>query len=110
MPWSLPVPTFTGDAGIGELVAGIKDPAYVKLLGKCVGGGLVTAQIVRRLPSQVAMPIVLVTGIYIGLEMAAWLEEEATKRKGPVIDVTAEPAVPIERAQELGYDVSEVSD
>ncbi len=96
MPWSLPVPAFSGDAGVRDLVAILREPAYMKLLGKAVGAGLVTGQIVRRLPPQVAMPMVLMTGIYIGLEMAAWMEEEAASRKGPVIDVTAEPAIAIE--------------
>jgi hypothetical protein len=94
VPWNLPVPAFSGDAGIGELVATMREPSYVRLLGKAVGASLATGVIVRRLPPQVAMPMVLITGIYIGLEMAAWMEEQATAQKGPVIDATAGP-VPV---------------
>ncbi len=94
MPWTLPVPTFSGDAGVGELVATMREPAYVKLLGKAMGAAFGTSLIVRRLPPQVAMPMVLMTGIYIGLEMAAWMEEDAIARKrGPVLDATAEPVL-----------------
>ena len=84
MEWTLPVPTFSGDAGVGELVATMRQPAYVKLIGKALGASMATSLLVRRLPPQVAMPIVLMTGMYIGLEMAAWMEEDAAARKiGP---------------------------
>ena len=94
MEWSLPVPSFSGDAGVRELVATMREPAYVKLLGKALGAAVGTGMIVRRLPPQLAMPMVLMTGMYIGLEMAAWMEEDAAKRKrGPVIDAAAEPVL-----------------
>lgn len=79
----------------------MREPAYVKLLGKAVGAAFGTSLIVRRLPPQLAMPMVLMTGIYVGLEMAAWMEEEAVSHKGPVLDATAEPA--IHRAE--GYEI-----
>lgn len=44
----------------------------------------------QPVPPQVALPMVLMAGIYVGLEMAAWMEEEAAAHKGPVIDATAE--------------------
>ena len=97
MEWSLPVPEFSGEAGIGELVATMREPAYLRLLGKCLGAGFGTAVLVRRLPPQVAMPIVLVAGMYVGLEMAAWMEQDAAARKiGPTIDATAEPVPALE--------------
>lgn len=95
MGWTLPVPTFSGDAGVRDLVATMREPAYLRLIGKTVGASMGAAMLVRRLPPQVAMPIVLMTGIYVGLEMAGWMEEEAAARKGPMIDATAEivPAI-----------------
>jgi hypothetical protein len=30
----------------------------------------------------------LAAGIYLGLEIAAWMEEEAQRERGPVIDVS----------------------
>ena len=89
----LPVPIFSGEGHVGELVDVMREPAYLRLLGKAVGAAFGTSLIVRRLPPQVAMPMVLMTGIYIGLEMASWMEQDAIARKrGPVIDVAAEPA------------------
>jgi len=83
------LPVFSGDGGVGEVVAVMRQPSYLRLVGKCLGGTLGVGLAVRRLPPQVAMPLVLVTGIYVGLEMAAWMEEEAKAAKGPVIDATA---------------------
>lgn len=86
------MPTFSGDAGIGALVQTMREPAYLKLLGKCMGTGIGTGLLLRRLPPQFALPVALVAGMYLGLEMAAWMEEDAkAKRLGPVIDVTPEP-------------------
>jgi len=101
VPWSLPVPAFSGDAGVGEIVALMREPSYLQLMGKAIGTSLVAGQIARRVP-QVALPVVLVAGIYIGLEMAAWMEEEAVRTKGPVIDATAEPVPAVEATVEVG--------
>jgi hypothetical protein len=108
MPWSPPVPTF--DAGVRDLVATMREPAYLKLLGKAAGAAFGTGLIIRRLPPQVAMPMVLMTGIYIGLEMAAWMEEEAASHKGPMIDATAEAAAPAEATTTAGYTLPEAGD
>jgi hypothetical protein len=93
MPWELPVPSFSGDAGIGELVATMREPSYMRLLGKSIATGAGVGLLARRLPPQVALPVVLVAGIYLGLEMAAWMEEEAVKTKGPVLDASAAPVL-----------------
>jgi hypothetical protein len=90
------LPVFSGDAGIRDLVATMREPSYLKLLGKCLGSGIGVSMVARRLPPQLQLPVALIAGIYVGLEMAAWMEEEAAKSRGPVIDVTPEPAVEIE--------------
>lgn len=82
------LPEISGNAGIRELVATMREPRYLKLLSKCLGGGFTAGLVARRLPPQLALPVALITGIYIGLEMAAWMEEEAAASRGPVIDVT----------------------
>lgn len=85
------LPEISGRAGIAELVETMKQPAYLKLLGKCLGTGLGAGLITRRLPAF-AGPIALVAGIYVGLEMAAYMEEEAKRKAAvPVIDATAVP-------------------
>jgi hypothetical protein len=89
------VPEFRGDAGVRDLVATMRESSYLKLLGKCLGGGMATGLIVRRLPPQLALPIALMAGIYIGLEMAAWMEEEAAKeRDRDVIDASVVDVAP----------------
>jgi hypothetical protein len=90
----LNLPEISGNAGIRDLVEAMREPSYLKLLGKCLGGGMGAGLLARRLPPQLALPVALMAGIYIGLEMAAWMEEEAAKSRGPMIDVT--PAAPVE--------------
>jgi hypothetical protein len=90
------LPVFSGDAGIRDLVETMREPRYLKLLGKCLGGGMGAGLLARRLPPQLALPVALMAGIYIGLEMAAWMEEEAAANRGPVIDVTPEPTPTVE--------------
>lgn len=94
--YEMKLPTFSGEAGIRDVVATMREPAYLKLLGKCVSGGIGVGLLARRLPPQLQLPIALIAGIYLGLEMAAWMEEEAAAKKGPVIDVTPTEAPAIE--------------
>lgn len=94
------LPTISGEAGIRDLVGAMREPAYLKLLGKCLGTGMGAGLLVRRLPPQLAAPVALIAGIYVGLEMAAWMEEEAASRRGPVIDVTPDPAVEVGAPEE----------
>lgn len=87
---NLPV-KISGRAGISETLEAMKEPSYLKLMGKAVGTSLGAGLALRRLPPALAGPAVLLAGIYIGLEMAAWMEEEAQRKSGPMIDATAEP-------------------
>lgn len=107
MEWNLPVPSFSGDAGIGQLVAEMRDPAYVRLLGKGIATGVGAGLIIRRLPPQVAAPVLLLAGIYFGLEMAAYLEEDAISRKGPIIDATATDGMAAMNTPEKGSDLTD---
>jgi hypothetical protein len=99
VPSGVKLPTISGDAGIRELVQMMREPRYLKLLGKCMGTGAGMGLLARRLPPQLALPVALVAGIYIGLEMAAWMEEEAAAKRGPVIDVTPVDVPAIEDAE-----------
>lgn len=83
-------PEMSGNAGVRELVAVMREPAYLRLLGKCMGAGVGLGVVARRMP-QAAVPLAFVAGMYVALEIAGWLEEEAERAKGPVIDATAEP-------------------
>lgn len=89
------LPVFSGEAGIRDVVRVMREPAYVRLMGKCAGGGLALGVLSRRLPPAVAVPTAMIFGVYVGLATAGWLEEEAARKKhGPVIDATASEAVP----------------
>ena len=56
-----------------------------------------TFAIMRTLEEAKPSSAVIVGAGYIGLEMAAWMEEDAAARKiGPTIDATAEPAPALE--------------
>src|ERR1700730_233472 len=92
------MPVISGEAGIRDLVRQMREPAYVKLLGKCIGTGVGLGLLAKRLPPQLALRMVLVGGMYLGLEMAAWMEEEAAAKRGPVIDVTPEPLAILEES------------
>jgi hypothetical protein len=96
---ALNLPVITGNAGIGDLVATMREPRYLELLGKCVSTGFGAGVLMRRLPSGLAAPVVLLAGIYIGLEMAAWMEEEAAAKRGPVIDVTPVEMFHVEQSE-----------
>lgn len=97
---AIKLPAISGEAGIRDLVVAMREPRYLRLLGKCAGGGMAAGVLAKRLPPQLALPVALVAGIYIGLEMAAWMEEEAAAKRGPVIDATAESIEAIEAKTE----------
>jgi hypothetical protein len=75
-------------SGASEALELMKQPSYLKLLGKCLTTGAGVGILARKLPPQLALPAALVAGVYIGLEMAAWMEEENAKDQPAVIDVT----------------------
>ncbi len=81
------LPAISGKAGIGELVQMMREPSYLALIGKSVALGVS----LRALPRELAVPMAVIGGMYLGLEVAAWMEEEANRSAGPVIDVTPEP-------------------
>ena len=86
------LPAISGKAGIGTVLDVMRQPAYLKLLGKSVTIATGAGLLARKVPA-LAIPAALTAGIYIGLEMAAWMEEEAKRHDGPVIDVVVvEPA------------------
>ena len=90
---NLPTPKISGDAGIGELLAVMREPSYLKLAGKAMGTGVSVGLFAKRFP-QMGVPMALMAGIYLGLEFAAWMEEDAQRKRGPVIDVTLEEVIP----------------
>lgn len=83
-PSEIKLPVISGDAGIGDLVRMMKEPSYLRLIGKSVALGVG----LRAIPRELAVPAAVIGGMYLGLEIASWMEEEAKKNKGPVIDVT----------------------
>ena len=50
------------------------DPRYVRLLGKATATGIGAGILARRVPA-LGLPIALLAGIYVGLELAAYLSE-----------------------------------
>lgn len=94
---NLPMPKISGDAGIGELLALMREPSYLKLVGKALGAGTSVGLFAKRFP-QMAAPMALMAGVYLGLEFAAWLEEDAQRTRGPVIDVTSGEVLPARTA------------
>lgn len=89
----------TGDAGVRDLLETMREPAYLRLTGKCLGAGAAAGVLARRVP-VLAAPALLMAGIYIGLEMAAWLEEEAAANRPAVIDATPAPEPALEERAE----------
>lgn len=72
---------------IRDVLDALKEPAYLELLGKSVGVGWTVGILVRRIPA-LAVPIALVGGIYLGMEIAAYVADEEHKAQiGPFIDV-----------------------
>ncbi len=73
-------------AAIREVLAEMAKPAYLELLGKGVGTGIAVGILARRIPA-LGLPLALAGGIYIGMEMAAYIADEERKEQlGPWID------------------------
>lgn len=66
-------------AAIHEAAALFADRRYQKLLGKAIGTGLAVGRLGRLAPGY-AVPLALLGGMYIGLELAAYLAEQAEDR------------------------------
>ena len=60
--------------GMHAAAALFHDPRYLRLLGKAVGAGIGAGMLARRVPA-IGLPVALLTGIYVGLELAAYLAE-----------------------------------
>lgn len=74
---------------IRGVLAEMSTPEYLTLLGKSVGAGLAVGVLAKRIPA-LAVPVALIGGIYLGMEIAAYIAEEDRKATiGPVIDVEA---------------------
>ena len=61
---------------IRQAAALFHDRRYQLLLGKAIGTGIGAGVVARRLPA-LAAPVALLAGIYVGLELAAYLTDEA---------------------------------
>ena len=65
------------------------DRSYLTLLGKSVGTGIAVGTIGRRLPA-VAVPVALLGGMYLGLELARWItQQHEAEEIGPYIEATS---------------------
>lgn len=87
-----PVPAYVAPietraaASIRGLLDDLREPAYLELLGKSVGTGLAVGMIARRIPA-IALPLAMLGGIYVGLELAAYVADQARAHEiGPWID------------------------
>ncbi len=75
-----------GAASIRGVLDELRQPEYLQLLGKSVGAGLAVGMIGRRIP-QIALPAALLGGIYVGMELAAYLVDQARHDEiGPWIE------------------------
>lgn len=66
-------------AAIREASALFHDRRYLTLLGKATGTGVAAGILARKLPAF-GLPIALLAGIYVGLELAAYMAEQAEDR------------------------------
>ena len=73
-------------ASIRGVLDELREPAYLQLLGKSVGTGVAVGMIARRIPA-IGLPVALLGGIYVGMELAAYVAEQSrTDALGPWID------------------------
>jgi hypothetical protein len=71
---------------IGEVLDLFHDRSYLKLLSKSISTGAAVGIIARRVPA-IALPVALLGGMYVGLEMARWITEQHEQHEiGPYID------------------------
>lgn len=71
---------------IGEVLDLFRDRSYLELLSKSISTGAAVGIIARRVPA-IGIPIALLGGMYVGLEMARWITEQHEQHEiGPYID------------------------
>ena len=77
-----------GAASIRGVLDQLREPAYLQLLGKSVGTGFAVGMIARRVPA-IALPLAMLGGIYVGMEIAAYVADQALAEElGPWIDAS----------------------
>lgn len=91
MPDAVEIARPTKAAAIREAAALFHDRRYLQVLGKATGAGLAAGLLARKVPA-IGLPVALVAGIYVGLELAAYLAE-ADERSA--IDVPSRPVIDI---------------
>ena len=64
-----------GAADLHAAAALFHDRRYLTLLGKATGAGIGAGILARKVPA-IGLPVALLAGIYVGLELAAYLTEE----------------------------------
>lgn len=74
----------------GGLLAEMKSPEYLQLLGKGVGIGAGVGVLAHYLPS-VAVPVAFLGGVYFALEMIEYMSDSESR---PVIDATSSEVTP----------------
>ncbi len=82
MPDAVEIARPSHSAAIREATALFHDRRYLTLLGKATGTGVAAGILARKLPAF-GLPIALLAGIYVGLELAAYMADE-TDRRGAI--------------------------
>ena len=61
-------------SAVRELLATMTEPRTLRLWGKCLSVSYASGVVARRVPA-LGLPVVLLAGVYIGLEMAAYIAD-----------------------------------
>ena len=77
-----------GAASIRSVLDELRSPEYLRLAGRSIGTGFAVGMIARRVPA-IALPLAMLGGIYVGMEIAAYVADQALAEElGPWIDAS----------------------
>ena len=93
-------------AAIREAAALFHDRKYQRVLGKAIGTGVGAGLLARRFPT-LGGPIALLAGIYVGLELAAYLADASDPASAAIDAVAADAPMKLQNPRQSVTEVTE---